>query len=209
MVERDVAFVAGHVTDLAYDAVRAHRLSPSCPPVTIAFGVDSDAPDTFVVDVGAQDGGTNAVLKVPVEADGKAAALDADTLPPPCPTMGAFTLELSGAASRVPRARRFVVALLYALGHEAVASSAEIVVSELVTNTVVHTEGPATVGVAVEDGHVRVDVCDTSTAAPTRHADDVLEGRGLVMVDALATRWGHTMLDGGKCVWAEFDPRGG
>lgn len=145
--------------------------------------------------------------RLPVEPDGHAAALEVTTPPPACPTSGAFTLELSGGASRVPRARRFVVSLLYALGHDAVAASAEVVVSELVTNTVLYTDGPATVGIAVDDGAVHVDVCDTSKVAPVSpDPEDLDGGRGLTMVGALASRWGHSVVDGGKCVWADFGP---
>lgn len=57
-------------------------------------------------------------------------------------------------------------------------------------------------------GRVRVEVSDTHPARPVRltpsSADD--GGRGLLLVGALATRWGVTERPGpGKTVWAEVD----
>ncbi|WP_435192517.1 ATP-binding protein [Streptomyces sp. NRRL F-5630] len=56
---------------------------------------------------------------------------------------------------------------------------------------------------------VRVEVSDTHPALPVRLApapEDAEGGRGLLLVDALASRWGVTERTGpGKTVWAELD----
>jgi anti-sigma regulatory factor (Ser/Thr protein kinase) len=56
---------------------------------------------------------------------------------------------------------------------------------------------------------IRVEVSDTNPALPVRLAPapaDADGGRGLLLVDALASRWGVTERTGpGKTVWAELD----
>lgn len=89
----------------------------------------------------------------------------------------------------------------------------ELLVSELFTNSVCHTDTPA-VGLALylTDGRVACEVTDTSTTLPRRRPartpgaadDDVLaeSGRGLDLVDRLADRWGSRRHgDSGKSVW--------
>jgi hypothetical protein len=36
-------------------------------------------------------------------------------------------------------------------------------------------------------------------------SDDTENGRGLLLVDTLSTRWGHFLHHGGKVVWALLD----
>ncbi|MFI1869090.1 ATP-binding protein [Streptomyces jumonjinensis] len=86
-----------------------------------------------------------------------------------------------------------------------------VVVTELVTNSVTHTE-TAQVGVSLSrlgDSTVRLTVTDTSRELPpsspaTADEDDV-HGRGLLLVAALTSRWGAERLITGKRVWAELD----
>ena len=85
-----------------------------------------------------------------------------------------------------------------------------VVVSELVTNAVVHAGGATTV--EVRDASVpqaprtavEVAVADTSPLAPRRRvlAADASVGRGLGLVDALAAQWRVEPADGGKRVVA-------
>ncbi|NSC21793.1 ATP-binding protein [Streptomyces albus subsp. chlorinus] len=59
-----------------------------------------------------------------------------------------------------------------------------------------------------ETGRVRIEVSDTHPAWPVRLVPTALEdgGRGLVLVGALALRWGvRPRLGPGKTVWAEVD----
>jgi anti-sigma regulatory factor (Ser/Thr protein kinase) len=86
-------------------------------------------------------------------------------------------------------------------------------VSELAANAIAHTASGAAGGVfAVEvsrpaDGRAIVAVTDAGgPGEPSlRDADELAEdGRGLALVAALASRWGHYRLDdGGRTVWAE------
>ena len=95
-----------------------------------------------------------------------------------------------------------------------VAEAAELITSELVTNSVKYGRARLVrVAVDVADGKVTITVSDTSpyvplpaVALPDAKEDE--NGRGLVLVDALAARWGHRRAgpgpDAGTAVWAEL-----
>lgn len=87
-----------------------------------------------------------------------------------------------------------------------------LLISELVTNAVVHTGCPAVLRMLFgagcpEAGTVRVEVADTSDRPPTpRHAQgEDTNGRGLELVDGLADRWGWQREAVGKSIWCEVD----
>ncbi|MCY0930307.1 ATP-binding protein [Streptomyces sp. H27-H1] len=97
------------------------------------------------------------------------------------------------------------------------AATAELLLSELVTNAVRHGRAPQGryigVRLARYDGVLRVEVADAGPAvklAPQVVADWDERGRGLAIVAALAARWGCCpRLHGiGKAVWAEVPVRG-
>lgn len=95
---------------------------------------------------------------------------------------------------------------------EPVAETLVLLISELVTNAVVHTGCPAVLRMlfgsgAVEAGTVRVEVADTSARPPCpRHAEgEDTNGRGLELVDGLADRWGWQPEGSGKRIWCEVD----
>ncbi|MGH8986338.1 MAG: ATP-binding protein [Acidimicrobiia bacterium] len=88
---------------------------------------------------------------------------------------------------------------------------ATLMVSELVTNAVVHASSG--VCLRVQAGPVtRIEVEDEGGPIPapapapsTPIHDPRSGGLGLVIVDALATRWGTDDADRGKIVWFELD----
>ena len=90
---------------------------------------------------------------------------------------------------------------------EALVDTVTLVVSELVTNAVTHTRGPVTLEVERLADAVRVSVSDSSSAVPEHRDPGPREehGRGVHLVDVLASRWGTTPVGGGKQVWAELD----
>ncbi|MET9496693.1 ATP-binding protein [Streptomyces sp. NPDC006552] len=125
-------------------------------------------------------------------------------------------LEVGADPAEVGRARRWVRTRLAGSGIQADEPLAEtllLLVSELVTNAVVHTGRPAVLRIVLRGGEgqalgtVRVEVCDTSARPPApRHADgDETNGRGLELVDGLADRWGWRPEGAGKAIWCEID----
>jgi anti-sigma regulatory factor (Ser/Thr protein kinase) len=83
-----------------------------------------------------------------------------------------------------------------------------LLISELVTNAVVHAGSTVTVNLAVrDDGPVLVKIHDESPVRPTprRHHVDRPGGRGMHLLESLATRWGVEDSRGGKSVWFEVD----
>jgi len=101
-------------------------------------------------------------------------------------------LRLGGTLDAVPEARRFVVDRLAELGQEQYSDDAEIAVTELVTNALLHAAPPLSLRVALVDDRVRIEVRDGSRAVPVRGRADAgaMTGRGLALVEALALRWG-------------------
>jgi len=120
-------------------------------------------------------------------------------------------LELSLAQDRdAPRRAREQVGLfLDAHGIEPeVRHEARLLVSELVTNAVLHAAEPITLEVAVCDARLRVEVFDgddrAAVLAVRRANGDAMAGRGLTIIDAFSHRWGVRRHRGGKSVWAEL-----
>ena len=83
-----------------------------------------------------------------------------------------------------------------------------LLISELVTNAVVHARSTVTIDLAVnDDGPVHVKVHDESTVRPTarRHHADRPGGRGMHLLESLAARWGVEESRTGKSIWFEVD----
>lgn len=82
----------------------------------------------------------------------------------------------------------------------------QLIVSELVTNALVHAHPPICLSLHRAEGCVRGEVFDTGPLCPLipRWPDDAeLSGRGLATIDALADKWGvdPSPLADGKTVW--------
>src|SRR5690606_15265000 len=103
-------------------------------------------------------------------------------------------------------ARGFVRDLLSGEGEQLV-STVELLVSELTTNAVLHAHSAPHIDVKITPRAVRVDVYDTDPTAPVMRTPDLgaAGGRGLMLLDSLATRWDIEPRDDGKVVWFELD----
>ncbi|WP_432544060.1 SpoIIE family protein phosphatase [Kineococcus sp. SYSU DK002] len=117
-------------------------------------------------------------------------------------------LPLSSDLRAVARARAFLAAALTAWDVAELLEEAELVLSELVTNALVHTDSPAGVTLRFQPAHRRLTVAvrDASTRHPRERdaADDALGGRGLAIVEAVSAAWGVVVEGAGKTVWAEL-----
>jgi anti-sigma regulatory factor (Ser/Thr protein kinase) len=85
---------------------------------------------------------------------------------------------------------------------------AELLVSELMTNAMVHGGDPASLVVDVDAGHVHVEVLDMNAdldLKPLHVGSSSEHGRGLTLVDALASSWGVSPRYVGKAVWFDLD----
>jgi len=112
-----------------------------------------------------------------------------------------------GREASVPQARAFVDGIL-GPGHPR-GDVARLLVSELVTNAVQHTQsrrpgGTVTVVVIDLAGGLRVEVIDEGSARSVPVVRDDLcgtDGRGLFLVESLADEWGYQRDTGGTTVW--------
>ncbi len=83
-----------------------------------------------------------------------------------------------------------------------------LVVVELVANAEQHTHSPERLAISPQPSAIQIEVTDGDPALPVLlPASPVrLGGRGVYLVDALATQWGVRQCPPGKCVWALFKP---
>jgi anti-sigma regulatory factor (Ser/Thr protein kinase) len=88
----------------------------------------------------------------------------------------------------------------------ATTADAVLLVSELVTNALLHARSAPTVEVTRDDHRFRIAVCDDSPVAPRRrqYATDAATGRGIALVEELSTDWGSERVGDGKRVWFEL-----
>jgi anti-sigma regulatory factor (Ser/Thr protein kinase) len=116
------------------------------------------------------------------------------------------TATLSRDDREVARARQLVATTLYDWGVEVEVPVMEILVSELVTNALVHGDGAIGLQLAADDGRVRLEVTDDGGTPTAPHIVDHgdIGGWGLQLVDRLADRWGAEKSDHCTRVWTEM-----
>lgn len=130
------------------------------------------------------------------------AQVDPETLPAVCTHLP--------AATDAPRAARHLVseALRRRGGAPVGVQNAELVVTELATNAVVHAGSPFWITARADQDTVRITVQDRSQGEPRMRPKPVTaratSGRGLRLVHVLSERWGVDRVAGGKAVWADL-----
>lgn len=118
-------------------------------------------------------------------------------------------LELDPDPSAARTARAWVIELLARLGRDDLAESAELGVSELVTNALLHAEPPVRLRLRGTRDHPRIEVLDCSSSLPASAGatggEDQLGngGRGLDLVALFSRAWGSVVDSTGKLVWFE------
>jgi serine phosphatase RsbU (regulator of sigma subunit)/PAS domain-containing protein/anti-sigma regulatory factor (Ser/Thr protein kinase) len=118
--------------------------------------------------------------------------------------------KLRPEALAASSARRFVRSLLDRWQLLELSDVAELCVSELVTNAVLHARTPIQVEVRAGAGSLHVDVCDSGGGRidllpPEEPGESLESGRGLYIVQALSARTGVKPSRGGTCIWFELD----
>jgi len=116
-------------------------------------------------------------------------------------------IDLGPDTRDVATARRFLTERCRHWGCSDVIEDAELVVSELVTNALIHGESRCELRAGLSDAALRLQVVDQGqgTPDPLSATDADEHGRGLVLVSALCAAWGVEVLPGGgKIVWAEL-----
>ncbi|GGW45883.1 hypothetical protein GCM10010503_23070 [Streptomyces lucensis JCM 4490] len=130
--------------------------------------------------------------------------------------MAVRPLRESWTVWRVPEAvrhaRRFTRRTLRGWGvHRDTLDAALLVVSELVTNALVHTGGPVRLDMSLVNHRLRLAVADASPRSPVKPASigwEATGGRGILLVEAVSDAWGTIPVSGGKQVWADLVPTG-
>ncbi|MBM9503388.1 SpoIIE family protein phosphatase [Actinacidiphila acididurans] len=107
----------------------------------------------------------------------------------------------------VMHARRFTARTLRAWHLTDVSDAALLVISELVTNALIHTHGAVGIDLTLAGDRLRIAVSDSSARAPAKPVAVDWEstgGRGILLVEAVSGAWGSVPVSGGKQVWSEI-----
>ncbi|MDO0938739.1 SpoIIE family protein phosphatase [Streptomyces sp. DG2A-72] len=107
----------------------------------------------------------------------------------------------------VRHARRFTRRTLRAWGVTEEQDAVLLVVSELVTNALVHTDGRVRLDLTLVNHRLRVAVADASPRSPIKPTSigwEATGGRGILLVEAMSVSWGTVPVSGGKQVWSEI-----
>lgn len=119
---------------------------------------------------------------------------------------GERLLRLPAAPAAAPAARALLRDVLAgsALAHRL--EDGELALSELVTNAVLHGRDPLSVRVVLDEQVLRAEVADASPVSPSFSMLDqtAVTGRGLLLISAVADRWGVEPSPSGKVVWFEL-----
>ncbi|MFE9679675.1 ATP-binding protein [Streptomyces sp. NPDC006259] len=124
-----------------------------------------------------------------------------------------YSLSLPNDLRAVPICRRTLRLILTMYGLIHLVDTAELIASELVSNAVLHTKGPAALRISWADGVLRIGAWDANPAPPDP-PDDLADlanaenGRGTALVRACADVWGWHPLSRfghrGKYVWCDL-----
>ncbi|MEU0339354.1 ATP-binding protein [Streptomyces bobili] len=124
-----------------------------------------------------------------------------------------YSLSVPNDLRAVPICRRTLRLILTMYGLIHLVDTAELIASELVSNAVLHTKGPAALRVSWSDGVLRIGAWDANPEPPDPPRDlaestGAESGRGTALVRACADVWGWHPLSRfghrGKYVWCDL-----
>jgi anti-sigma regulatory factor (Ser/Thr protein kinase) len=120
-----------------------------------------------------------------------------------CQTTPRAEVELPVSREAPALAREFLRGSTCVEHHSEVVDDAVLLVSELVTNSVLHGGPPVVVAVDCDEATLQVRVRDGSPSLPARRdaASGDENGRGLALVAEMSADWGVDTEEDGKHVW--------
>ncbi|MEU5210816.1 SpoIIE family protein phosphatase [Streptomyces sp. NPDC020742] len=142
--------------------------------------------------------------------DGASCGVGTGGLLPQQPVRRTVLSVAQAEPERIAEARRQVREVLHDWADPDQVDSAVLMVSEMVTNVLLHTDGDALLVAEISGPHgarrIRVDVSDGSDELPHRRSPGELasSGRGLVLLELLAGAWGVDPRGDGKSTWFEL-----
>jgi anti-sigma regulatory factor (Ser/Thr protein kinase) len=121
--------------------------------------------------------------------------------------MPVVELTLPGQSSSVPEARHFVESALSAWAPSDLTWEAAVCVTELAGNCALHAKTDFTIRLEMSDTALRIEVSDGSRRRPMMrdHGSSATTGRGLRLLQTIASRWGVDINPAGKTVWLTLD----
>ncbi len=119
----------------------------------------------------------------------------------------ALTMHLDPHPSSVGTARNVAREFVAPWVSDTLRADAALLVSEVVTNAVLHAGSRVRMELTQIEQVLRVEIFDASFDMPVLTAPDsaTSSGRGMHLVDALSTRWGTWPRADGKAVWFELE----
>ena len=115
------------------------------------------------------------------------------------------SLPIPPESAAIRTARHFTAEFLRAHGLETLTETVVLLVSELVTNAILHGGPGAELRLVIDSSGVRAEVKDTNVAPPAvkHYSELATTGRGMLIVESLAEAWGTQVQPDGKVVWFE------
>ena len=121
--------------------------------------------------------------------------------------MSRMTAVVPAGVDAPAQARRFCSTVCREWGVDGLTDLCALLVSELVTNAVVHGSGPVGLELRLDGGVLRVSVAQEQVVGlpePLMSGSAAISGRGLAIVDRMAAGWGAETDDGGTTVWFDL-----
>jgi anti-sigma regulatory factor (Ser/Thr protein kinase) len=117
------------------------------------------------------------------------------------------TIELASDPETPRAARQFLRTTLQTWKLDGVGDVTELLTDELVCNVVRHVGAPMQLRARRHPSAIRVEVDDPSPVPPVLQTPEPLDerGRGILLIESLATCWGVDVHDAGKTVWFEIE----
>ena len=113
-------------------------------------------------------------------------------------------LRLAERDTSAALARQFARSTLAAWRSRCSHDDFVLVVSELVTNALLHGHGTPKVRLLDGGDRIRAEVCDDSPLLPVSHRVTPNTGLGLRVVEQISSAWGASRRGRGKVVWCEL-----